>query len=129
MSGQDKNSDVCCRRRTAMSREEVADDLLSRGYSRRQLLRIAAVFSSVSAVASVGRPVWASGGVPDPPPDAKTRIGANECWTAPMAPGQAAAGAVISSSNRYQPADQRGDFIKAVSLVEGRPADHVAPRT
>jgi histidinol-phosphate aminotransferase len=110
-----------------MSREEVADDLLGRGYSRRQLLRIAAVFSSVSAVASVGRPVWASGGIPDPPPDARTRIGANECWTGPMAPGQAAASAVISSSNRYQPADQRGDFIKAVSLVEGVSADHVAP--
>ncbi len=29
--------------------EEAADDLLGRGYSRRQLFRIAAVFSSVSA--------------------------------------------------------------------------------
>src|SRR4051794_27579013 len=51
-------------------REEVADDLLGRGYSRRQLFRIAAVFSSVGAVASFGRPVWASGGIPDPPPEA-----------------------------------------------------------
>jgi histidinol-phosphate aminotransferase len=108
-------------------REEVADDLLGRGYSRRQLFRIAAIFSSVGAAASFGRPVWASGGIPDPPPEAKTRIGANECWTGPMAPGQAAAAAVIASSNRYQPADQRGDFIKAVSLVEGVPTDHVAP--
>ena len=108
-------------------REEVADDLLGRGYSRRQLFRIAAIFSSVGAVASFGRPVWASGGIPDQPPEAKTRIGANECWTGPMAPGQAAAAAVIASSNRYQPADQRGDFIKAVSLVEGVPTDHVAP--
>ncbi|HWM67901.1 MAG TPA: pyridoxal phosphate-dependent aminotransferase [Steroidobacteraceae bacterium] len=107
--------------------EEAADDLLGRGYSRRQLFAIAAVFSSVSAVASFGRPVWASGGVPDPPPDAKTRIGANECWTGPMAPGQTAATAVISASNRYQPADQRGDFIKAVTRVEGVPFDHVAP--
>ena len=108
-------------------REEVADDLLGRGYSRRQLFRIAAIFSSVGAVASFGRPVWASGGIPDPPPEAKTRIGANECWTGPMAPGQAAAAAVIASSNRYQPADQRGDFIRAVSLVEDVPTDHVAP--
>jgi histidinol-phosphate aminotransferase len=107
--------------------EEAADDLLGRGYSRRQLFRIAAVFSSVSAVANLGRPVWASGGIPDPPPDAKTRIGANECWTGPMSPGQTAAAAVISSSNRYQPADQRGDFIKAVMQVEGVPYDHVAP--
>ncbi len=44
-----------------------------------------------------------------------------------MAPGQTAAAAVISSSNRYQPTDQRGDFIKAVTEVEGVPFDHVAP--
>src|SRR4051812_47405656 len=123
----------CSRRRTNMSgsvfgaplssptADAVTDDLLGRGYSRRQLLRIAAVFSSVGAVASVGQPVWASGGIPDPPPDARTRIGANECWTGPMNPGQAAAAAVISCSNRYAPTDQRGEFIKAVSQVEGVP--------
>jgi histidinol-phosphate aminotransferase len=44
-----------------------------------------------------------------------------------MAPGQAAAAAIISSSNRYAPQDQRGDFIKAVMQVEGVPYDHVAP--
>jgi histidinol-phosphate aminotransferase len=107
--------------------EEAREDLLDRGYSRRQLLRIAAVFSSVSVAASVGRPVWASGGVPDPAPEAKTRIGANECWTGPLAPGQAAAAAIISACNRYSPKDQRGDFIKAVMQVEGVPYDHVAP--
>jgi histidinol-phosphate aminotransferase len=107
--------------------EEAKDDLLVRGYSRRQLLRIAAVFSSISAAASVGRPAWASGGVPDPAPEARTRIGANECWTGPLAPGQAAAAAIISSSNRYSPKDQRGDFIKAVMQVEAVPYDHVAP--
>jgi histidinol-phosphate aminotransferase len=107
--------------------EEARDDLLERGYSRRQLLRIAAVFSTTAVAASVGRPVWASGGVPDPAPDAKVRIGANECWTGPLAPGQAAAAAIISSSNRYSPKDNRGDFIKAVTQVEGVPYDHVAP--
>src|SRR4051794_23881322 len=50
---------------------EAREDLLDRGYSRRQLLRIAAVFSSVSVAASMGRPAWGSGGIPDPPPDAK----------------------------------------------------------
>jgi histidinol-phosphate aminotransferase len=107
--------------------EEAREDLLDRGYSRRQLLRIATVFSSVSAAASFGRPVWASGGVPDPAPEAKTRIGANECWTGPLAPGQAAAAAIIGASNRYSPKDQRGDFIKTVMQVEGVPYDHVAP--
>jgi histidinol-phosphate aminotransferase len=107
--------------------EEAREDLLDRGYSRRQLLRIATVFSSVGVAASFGRPVWASGGVPDPAPDAKTRIGANECWTGPLAAGQAAAAAIISASNRYSPKDQRGDFIKAVMQVEAVPYDHVAP--
>jgi histidinol-phosphate aminotransferase len=109
--------------------DEAQDDLLRRGYSRRQLLRIAAVFGAGAAVvaASAGRPAWASGGVPDPAPDAKVRIGANECWTGPLAPGQTAAAAIISSSNRYSPKDQRGDFIRAVMQVERVPYDHVAP--
>jgi histidinol-phosphate aminotransferase len=107
--------------------EEAREDLLDRGYSRRTLLRIAAVFSSVTVAASVGRPAWASGGVPDPAPEAKTRIGANECWTGPMEPGQAAAAAIISQSNRYAPKDQRGDFIRTVTQVEGVPYDYVAP--
>ncbi|HEX4179896.1 MAG TPA: pyridoxal phosphate-dependent aminotransferase [Caulobacteraceae bacterium] len=107
--------------------EETKDDLLERGYSRRQLGRIAAVFSMGAAVASMGRPAWASAGVPDPAPTAKVRIGANECWTGPLAPGAAAAAAIIPWGNRYSPQDQRGDFIKTVMEVEKVPYDHVAP--
>ena len=107
--------------------DEAKDDLLDRGYSRRQLLRIATVFSMGAVAANMGRPAWASGGVPDPAPEAKVRIGANECWTGPLGPGQSAATAIISSSNRYSPQDQRGDFIKAVMQVEHVPYDHVAP--
>ena len=108
--------------------EEVKDDLLDRGYSRRQLAGIATVFGlGAVAAASAGRPAWASAGIPDPAPSAKVRIGANECWTGPLAPGQAAAAAIIASGNRYEPRDERGDFIRTVSKVEGVPADHVAP--
>jgi len=107
---------------------EAQDDLLSRGFNRRDLARIAAVFGTGAAmVAASGTPAWASGGVPDPAPTAKTRIGANECWTGPLMPGQAAAAKMISQSNRYAPHDERGDFIKAVMQVEGVPYDHVAP--
>src|SRR5579862_9636663 len=108
---------------------EAQDDLLHRGYSRRQLLRIATVFGAgaLTLAATAGRPAWASGGIPDPAPNAKVRIGANECWTGPMAPGQTAAAAIIASSNRYAPKDQRGDFIRAVMQVEKVPYDHVAP--
>lgn len=107
--------------------EEAKDDLLGRGYSRRQLARIAAVFSAGVAAASAGRPAWASAGRPDPAPTAKVRIGANECWTGPLQPGQEAAHAMVPMSNRYEPHDARGDFIRAVSAVEGVPGDHVAP--
>lgn len=107
--------------------EEAKDDLLTRGFSRRQLGRIAAVFGTGLAVASAGRPAWASAGVPDPAPTAKVRIGANECWTGPLTPGAAAAAAMIPFGNRYSPHDERGDFIKAVMSVEKVPYDHVAP--
>jgi len=108
--------------------EDARDDLLTRGYSRRDLARIASVFGlGAIAAATSGRPAWASAGIPDPAPDAKVRIGANECWTGPLAPGQAAAAAIIASGNRYSPKDERGDFIRAVMQVEGVPYDHVAP--
>jgi histidinol-phosphate aminotransferase len=111
-----------------MLNEDAQDDLLHRGYSRRQLAGIATVFGAgLTLAAAAGRPAWASGGTPDAAPDAKYRIGANECWTGPLAPGHAAAAAIISNGNRYSPHDERGDFIKAVSKVEGVPTTHVAP--
>jgi len=113
---------------TQVMTEEAESDLLDRGFSRRQLVRIAAVFGAgAAAAASFGRPAWASAGIPDPAPAAKVRIGANECWTGPMAPGAAAAAAMISMGNRYEPHDERGDFIKTVMTVEGVPYDHIAP--
>ncbi|MGK6320299.1 pyridoxal phosphate-dependent aminotransferase [Sphingomonas sp. DT-204] len=111
---------------TALS-EAATDDLLSRGYARRDLARLATVFGVGALAAASGRPAWASGGVPDPAPSAKTRIGANECWTGPLGPGRAAAEKMVARSNRYSPHNERNDFIKAVMAVEGVPADHVAP--
>jgi len=106
---------------------EGREDLLERGYSRRQLARMVTIFGVGAMAASAGRPAWASGGVPDPAPSARVRIGANECWTGPLEPGQKAAAAIIASGNRYSPHDERSDFINAVMKVEGVPFDHVAP--
>ncbi|MDO7842351.1 pyridoxal phosphate-dependent aminotransferase [Sphingomonas immobilis] len=111
----------------ALVKEEIQDDLMHRGFARRDLARIAGLFGIGAAVATMGRPAFASGGVPDPAPEAKTRIGANECWTGPLMPGQQAAAKIIASGNRYSPHDERGDFIKAVMAVENVPYDHVAP--
>jgi len=108
--------------------EEVKDDLLGRGYSRRQLGQIMTVFGmGAAAAATMGRPAWASAGIPDPAPTAKVRIGANECWTGPFAPAQAAAAAIIPLGNRYDAHGERNDFVQAVTTVEGVPFDHVAP--
>ena len=107
--------------------DETADDMLRRGYSRRQLAGIATVFGIGAVAAMSGRPAWASAGTPDPAPAAKVRINANECWAGPLAPGAAAAAAIIASSNRYAPHDERGDFLRAVAMVEGVPLDHIAP--
>ena len=107
--------------------DDAHEDLISRGYSRRNLAKIAAVFSVGAAAATIGKPAWASGGKPDPAPTAKTRIGANECWTGPLAPGQAAGAAIVASGNRYEPHNLRGDFLQTVSNVEGVPVDHIAP--
>lgn len=106
---------------------EATDDLLTRGFARRDLARIAAVFGAGAVAATAGRPAFASGGVPDPAPTAKVHIGANECWTGPLAPGAKAAAAMVGNGNRYSPHDERGDFIKVVMAVEGVPYDHVAP--
>ena len=106
--------------------EEARDDLLERGYSRRQLARIAGVFGIGAVAASRGIPAWsATPALPPVPP--KIRIGANECWTGPLMPGQIAAAKIIGSSNRYSPTDERGDFVRAVTAVEKVPADHIAP--
>jgi histidinol-phosphate aminotransferase len=108
--------------------EEAQDDLLARGFSRRKLGQIAMVFGAgAAAAATMGRPAWAAAGVVDPAPTAKIRLGANECWTGPFESGQAAARASLAQSNRYDAHGERGDFIKAVSAVEGVPGDHVAP--
>jgi len=107
--------------------EDARDDLLGRGYSRRQLARVAGIFGAGAVAASLGRPAWASGGVPDPAPTAKVRIGANECWTGPLLPGQRAAQKIIANGNRYAPHDERNDFLRAVMAVEGVPYDHIAP--
>ena len=96
--------------------EEAQDDLLARGFSRRQMGRIAVVFGvGTAAAATMGRPAWASAGVVDPAPKAKVRIGANECWTGPFASGAGRSGARSSrKAIATTPHGERDDFIKAV---------------
>jgi histidinol-phosphate aminotransferase len=108
---------------------EGKDDLLSRGYSRRQMLRTAILFGGASALAGFSpESAWAQDdSVKMEHKHAKFRIGQNECWTGPFAVGVAAGAKILAQSNRYAPHDERGDFIRTVSQIENVPEDHISP--
>ena len=103
-------------------REEVKDDLLARGYSRRQMMRAAMVFGGAATALTLSpEMVFAQ----EDRSMAKVRIGQNECWTGPMAPGAKAAAAAIAVSNRYSPNDEHGQLVRAIAKIENVPEDHI----
>lgn len=104
----------------AVLNQERDDDLLTRGHARRDLARIATFAGVGLATTTYARPAPASGGVPDPAPTAKHRIGANECGTGPLAPGHLAAAKIIGNGSRYSPRDERGDFHQCGNAGRGR---------
>jgi histidinol-phosphate aminotransferase len=103
--------------------EEVQDDLLSRGYSRRQMMRAAMLFGGAATALTLSPELAFA--QEDREVGAKIRIGSNECWTGPMAPGAAAAAAIISQSNRYSPNDEHGQLVKTIARIENVPEDHI----
>jgi histidinol-phosphate aminotransferase len=108
-----------------MFSEEAKDDLLARGYSRRQMMRAAMMFSGAAATAlSFSPEAFAQ---EDREAGIKVRIGSNECWTGPMAVGLAALVKTAPTSNRYSPNNERGKLIKAVAEIENVPEDHIMP--
>ena len=104
--------------------DEAKDDLLSRGYSRRQMMRAAMLVGGGAAALALNPEVAAAADAMKP---GKIRIGLNECWTGPMAPGAKAAAALIAQSNRYSPNDERAKLIKAIAAMEKVPEDHIVP--
>ena len=107
---------------TKIIRDEIRDDLLGRGYSRRQMMRAAMMFGGTAAAVTLNPEIaFAAQG----PQKTRIQIGANECWTGPMAPGLAAVAAAASQSNRYSPNDEHGQLVKTISKVENVPEDHI----
>lgn len=98
------------------------EDLLDRGYSRRQLARVAALLGA-GAVAARAMPAAAQQAAK--PVAGAIRIGANECWTGPFTPGVAAAARIAATGNRYEPDEEHAKLFAAVAAVEGVPAGHV----
>ncbi len=107
---------------TEYIRDEVKDDLLSRGYSRRQMMRAAMMFGGATAAFAFG-PELALAAETE---RGKIQISLNECWAGPFAPGLKAAAAVSPHCNRYSPNDEHGKLVKMISQIESIPEDHVS---
>ncbi|WHO38129.1 pyridoxal phosphate-dependent aminotransferase [Sphingobium sp. AP49] len=101
---------------------EFEQDLLDRGYSRRQLAKVTALLGA-GAVAM--RTVGAAAQQAAKPVAGAVRIGANECWTGPFPIAQEAAFKLVREGNRYEPDDEHAKLFAAVAQVEGIPADRI----
>jgi histidinol-phosphate aminotransferase len=109
---------------THLIREEMKDDLLSRGYSRRQMMRTAMMFAGGAAALSMsGETAFAAD---DEASKGMVRIGLNECWAGPMEPGLKAGTAALANSNRYSPNNEIETLTKTISTIENIPTDHIA---
>ncbi len=110
---------------TMMLEKEATDDLIERGYSRRQIGEIAAMLGAgVAATTMLTNPALAqqqaARGI-----KGAVRIGSNECWTGPFPSGVQAIQAAASVGNWYDPDTYRADLTKTVSDVEGIPETHI----
>ncbi|QUT06009.1 pyridoxal phosphate-dependent aminotransferase [Sphingobium phenoxybenzoativorans] len=108
---------------TAQIDRESRQELESRGYSRRQIGRIAALLGAGAVMSQVARPAFAQ-------QSAKAmvgavRIGSNECWTGPFPAGVEAAAKIAAVGNWYEPDDEHAKLTAAVAQVEGVPAECV----
>ncbi|MDI1296512.1 MAG: pyridoxal phosphate-dependent aminotransferase [bacterium] len=97
-------------------------DLLDRGYSRRQLAQVTALLGA-GAVAM--RTVGAAAQQAAKPVAGAVLIGANECWTGPFPVAQEAAFKLVREGNRYEPDNEHAKLFAAVAAVEGIPADRI----
>jgi histidinol-phosphate aminotransferase len=102
---------------------EAEEDLGERGFSRRQIGRIAMLLSAGAAMTQI--PLRAEAQQSARAAVGAVRIGSNECWTGPFAEGVAAASANAVQGNRYEPDNDHAKLFAAVAAVEGIPAECV----
>ena len=101
---------------------EMEQDLADRGYSRRQMAKVAALLGAAAATVRVGsveaqQAAKAVAGA--------VRIGANECWTGPFPVAAEAAYKLVNEGNRYEPDNEHEKLFRAVASVEGIPAERI----
>jgi histidinol-phosphate aminotransferase len=105
--------------------EDMKDDLLSRGFSRRQMMRAALLFGGAAATGLSLNTELAFAQDEEAAAKNLVRIGSNECWTGPMAPGLKAGMAAFANSNRYSPNGEGAALVKAIAEMEKLPEDHI----
>jgi len=108
---------------TRLLDREAEHDLKERGFSRRQIGRIAMLFSAGAAMSQI--PLRAEAQQSARAAVGAVRIGSNECWTGPFAEGVAAATENAVRGNRYEPDNDHAKLFAAVAAVEGIPAEYV----
>ncbi|WP_370170865.1 pyridoxal phosphate-dependent aminotransferase [Sphingobium abikonense] len=110
---------------TMMLNKDAREDLMERGYSRRQIAEVATLVGAGVAASSL------LGGAAQAQQQAArgvagaVRIGSNECWTGPFPSGVDAAAKAAALGNWYDPDNYRGELVKTVASVEGIPEGHV----
>jgi hypothetical protein len=102
--------------------ENAQQDLIDRGFSRRNFGKIAALLGAAAA-----SPTAFIGTAEAQQQAARslkggTIIGANECWTGPFASGVQAIAKYAASGNRYDPDDLKDKLITTVASTEGVPS-------
>jgi histidinol-phosphate aminotransferase len=110
-----------------------ADDLLQRGFSRRQLGRIATLLAAGSslpfynefAMAQQAERRQGAGRGRMIDPDA-VRINQNENPMGPCQEGLEAIARVAPHGWRYSPSNEQGELVRAIAETEGVPQDHIA---
>ncbi|RDE06994.1 pyridoxal phosphate-dependent aminotransferase [Sphingomonas aracearum] len=107
-----------------MIEADAREDLLVRGYSRRQLGRIAALIGGGAMLAPLADAAQAQSNAARGVAGA-VQIGANECWTGPFPEAAAAAAQILAQGNRYDPGDHRGALLKTVAAVEQVPEERI----
>ncbi len=109
---------------------EQQESVLSRGFSRRQLGRIAAVVTAGASLPFYNEFALAQRSSPRRrrgyPADA-VRISSNENPLGPCPDALEALYAVAKSGGRYSPGNERGDFVEAAAAVEGVKPEYIAP--
>jgi len=108
---------------TRLMDRDAEEELSERGFSRRQIGRIAMLLGAGAAMTQL--PGVAKAQQSARPVVGAVRIGANECWTGPFSEGVAAASANAVQGNRYEPDNDHARLFAAVAAVEGIPAEYV----